>query len=168
MLSAELQMGKAGEHLVVADLLLAGYNAFLSDQGLPYDVLVDVNGRFVRVSVKSTHRPYQAKPPKHCPTYQPTPSYRFHLRCGRYRKQGEIKLISVEDIDVIALVALDVRLVAYFPCRPPVPSIIEMRTPDGTRGRNFKEHAGFGEAAGVDAAAMVYTRHSEQNVGVFA
>ena len=27
---------------------MQGYRAFLSDQGLPYDILVDVRGEFVR------------------------------------------------------------------------------------------------------------------------
>jgi len=40
-LSKELQIGKAGEHLVCTDLILKGYNAFLSDQGVPFDVLVE-------------------------------------------------------------------------------------------------------------------------------
>jgi hypothetical protein len=39
--SRELEMGKAAEHLVCADLLMKGYNAFLSAQGLPYDVVID-------------------------------------------------------------------------------------------------------------------------------
>ena len=34
-----LQIGKAGEYLVCADLILKGYIAFLSEQGLPYDVI---------------------------------------------------------------------------------------------------------------------------------
>ncbi len=34
-LSKELQIGKAGEHLVCCDLIQQGYNAFLADQGLP-------------------------------------------------------------------------------------------------------------------------------------
>lgn len=40
ILSKELQLGKAGEHLVCFDLINQGYNAFLADQGLPYDVVV--------------------------------------------------------------------------------------------------------------------------------
>lgn len=41
MISRELQIGKAGEHLVCCDLLTHGFNAFLSDQGLPFDVVTD-------------------------------------------------------------------------------------------------------------------------------
>lgn len=54
MISNELQMGKAGEHLVCADLILQGYNAFMADQGLPYDVVVDTDGKIHKVQVKST------------------------------------------------------------------------------------------------------------------
>jgi hypothetical protein len=36
-----LELGKAAEHIVCADLILAGYRAFLADQGLPYDVVFD-------------------------------------------------------------------------------------------------------------------------------
>jgi hypothetical protein len=145
-LSVELQIGKAGEHIVVADLLLAGYNAFLSDQGLPYDVLVDHEHRIYRVSVKSTLRAYQQRPPKHCPTYQPTPAYRFHLRCGRYRKAKELKLIDPNEIDIIAAVALDIKRVGYLPCIAPVPSLIEFRSEGSTRGRYFDAHSDFGKA----------------------
>ena len=43
--SDDLEVGKAAEHLVCADLITSGYRAFLSDQGLPYDILVDIDGR---------------------------------------------------------------------------------------------------------------------------
>ena len=36
----DLELGKAAEHLVVADLILSGYRAYLTEQGLPYDVVV--------------------------------------------------------------------------------------------------------------------------------
>ncbi len=51
---SDLEVGKAAEHLVVADLILSGYRAYLTDQGLPYDVVVDVGGRLYRVQVKAT------------------------------------------------------------------------------------------------------------------
>lgn len=40
-LSNELQIGKAAEHLVCCDLILQGYNAFLTDQGVPFDIVVE-------------------------------------------------------------------------------------------------------------------------------
>ena len=53
-LSKELQLGKAGEHLVCFDLISQGHNAFLADQGLPYDVLVDLDGSIKRIQVKTS------------------------------------------------------------------------------------------------------------------
>ena len=49
-----LQIGKAGEYLVCADLILKGYIAFLSEQGLPYDVLLDNGNKLVKIQVKTT------------------------------------------------------------------------------------------------------------------
>ncbi len=46
---SDLELGKAAEHLVVADLILSGYRAYLTEQGLPYDVVVDHEGRLYRV-----------------------------------------------------------------------------------------------------------------------
>ena len=55
-------MGKAAEHLVCADLLMKGYNAFLSDQGLPFDVVIDLGRRLFRVQVKGTAKPKNPMP----------------------------------------------------------------------------------------------------------
>ena len=52
--SRELQTGKAGEYLVCADLILKGFVAFPSEQGLPYDVLLDTGKRLLKVQVKTT------------------------------------------------------------------------------------------------------------------
>ena len=53
-LSKELQIGKAGEHLVCFDLIIQGYNAFLADQGLPFDILIERRGKLLKVQVRST------------------------------------------------------------------------------------------------------------------
>ena len=49
--SNELQIGKAGEHLACFDLISQGYHAFLSDQGLPYDIVLDIDGELRRIQV---------------------------------------------------------------------------------------------------------------------
>lgn len=100
-LSQELQTGKAGEHLVCCDLIQKGYSAFLADQGLPYDVVIDVEGQLKRVSVKST-----TKKAKHH-----NEAYIFSLRCA---KKGS-RRVSSSGIDYIAFVFLDKRLVQYLP-----------------------------------------------------
>ena len=54
--SKQLQIGKAGEYLVCADLIMKGFIAFPSEQGLPYDVLLDNGDKLLRVQVKTTEK----------------------------------------------------------------------------------------------------------------
>jgi hypothetical protein len=104
-LSRELQIGKAAEHLACADVMIQGFNAFLSDQGLPYDMLVDIDGTLLRVQVKGTLGPYTL--PRG--DGRGRDAYRFGLRRGI----GSKGRISPRSIDVFAFVALDTRRVAY-------------------------------------------------------
>lgn len=99
-------MGKAAEHLVCADLLMHGFNAFLSDQGLPYDVVIDLRDRFVRVQVKPT-----TKPKNPMPATRLSDGYFFHVwRSG----SGGRRIYSDDDFDIFALVALDIQRIGYF------------------------------------------------------
>lgn len=105
----ELQIGKAGEYLVCADLILKGHVAYLSEQGLSYDVVADVGDKLVRIQVKTTQRPI-IKPRT---DYQ-TSLYLFAVRrCGK----GGRKKLSNSDADVIACVALDSRIIGYIPIK---------------------------------------------------
>lgn len=104
-LSKELQIGKAGEHLVCCDLILQGYNAFLADQGLPFDVLIEKGGVLKRVQVKTTTKLITYGKSKNI--------YRFGLRRG---KCGQSRLKEV-DCDYYAFVALDIKEIAYIPMK---------------------------------------------------
>lgn len=104
--SAEMEMGRAGEYLVMADLLLAGWVAYPTSQGVPYDIAVDIGHRVVRVQVKSTKDPKSGSS-----MHRGTPLYVFQTR--RAGKAGH-RRYSNSDFDVLALVALDRRLVAYY------------------------------------------------------
>ena len=99
--SNQLQIGKAAEHLVCADLLLQGIVACLADAGMPYDVLVDTGERRLRVQVKSSRQPY-THPKKGGAVY------RFGTRKGRHYGR-----IPIGSIDVLAFVALDTKKIAY-------------------------------------------------------
>lgn len=100
-LSDELQMGKAGEHLVCFDLILQGYNAFLSDQGLPYDVVLDHGNKLWTIQVRTTSALSNVY--GNC-------RYRFQNRMGRAGKSRQ----SVDAIaDFYAFVALDIKTIAY-------------------------------------------------------
>lgn len=103
----DLQIGVAGEHLVCADLIIKGYNAYLSDQGLPYDVVADIDGQLYKIQVKTTSK-YRAVPQRK--NY--TPAYLFWIkRCGK----GGKKVYKEKDYDFMALVALDKKIVGYLP-----------------------------------------------------
>lgn len=117
-----LEIGKAAEHLVCADLILSGYRAFLSDQGLPYDVIVDIQGRLIRIQVKSTVEPRRVL--QRVDTY--SPRYQFSVR--RAGKGGK-RVIHAAEFDMLALVALDIRQVAYMPIRNRVKQCVYLRPP---------------------------------------
>jgi hypothetical protein len=153
--SDDLEIGKAAEHLVCADLILSGYRAFLSDQGLAYDILVDIGGRFLRVQVKATR-----KPKNHDPKTRVTPGYFFHLR--RAGKGGN-RRYPKNAFDMYALVALDRQAIAYLPARDCPNQTIALRVPgesylqSGSLNREFNtasfrtalERVGLSESFGI-------------------
>lgn len=100
-LSKELQLGKAGEHLVCFDLISQGISAFLSDQGLPYDVLLDIAGVVKRVQVKTCSRAGDYGKSKNV--------YRFSLRSAK----GANRAIKATNLDYVAFVFLDIKSVQY-------------------------------------------------------
>jgi len=104
-LSKELQLGKAGEHLVCFDLIMRGYNAFLADQGLPFDILIEKNGKLLKIQVRSTSQKR---------TYGKSKDiYRFGTRKGK----GCITRVRKAEVDYYAFVALDIKKIAYIPIK---------------------------------------------------
>lgn len=106
--SKELQIGKAGEYLVCADLIINGYVAYPSEQGLPYDVVLDVNGKLLRVQVKTTQK-YKNIPQRKTDI----PVYIFNI--GRNGRNNKHKTYKQNTVDLFALVSLDTRRIAYVP-----------------------------------------------------
>jgi hypothetical protein len=101
----DLQIGKAGEYLVCADLILKGYVAFPSEQGLSFDVVLVANDKLYKIQVKST-RKVQAVPQRKIRTDK----YIFNIRrCGK----GGRKSYNDNDVDIFALVALDTKTIGY-------------------------------------------------------
>lgn len=100
----DLQAGKAGEYLVCADLILKGYVAFPSEQGLSFDVVL-VGEKLYKLQVKTTRQP-QAVPQRKVRTDK----YLFHVRrCGK----GGRRSYNKEEVDIFALVALDTKTIGY-------------------------------------------------------
>lgn len=104
---ADLAAGIAGEHLVCADLLLSGYSAFRTEQVCPYDIAAEIEGRLVRFQVKATRmaRPFLQRGQEHIVGYS------FNVRHGKGSNRG----YATTAFDVLALVALDSRSIAYLP-----------------------------------------------------
>ncbi len=140
----DLAVGCAAEHIVCADLLLAGRRAFLADQNCPYDIAVEHGGRLVRVQVKGTRRPRQA------PSGADHWAYFFHVR--RAGKGGR-RQYGAGEFDVLALVALDIRRVAYVRIGESTPQCLNVRIP----GRAYVAHrdAKTFDACTFDAAVAV-------------
>lgn len=127
----DLSAGTAAEHLVCADLLLAGYNAFMTDQNCAYDIAIDVDGRLIRLQVKSTRK--QRSIPQRT-TH--TPAYLFYVRRAG---KGGARNYGSDEFDMLALVALDIRQTAYM---APSQSLqtVHIRPPGATGGKQFSHY----------------------------
>lgn len=123
---SDLAAGVAAEHLVCAELLLSGFTAYRTDQVCAYDVAAEVSGGIVRIQVKATRGP-RAIPqnPNH------RAAYMWHVR--RAGKSGR-RVYSAGEFDLLALVALDCRRVAYLPPSA-LRQTIHIRTHDDPSGR---------------------------------
>lgn len=127
--SKELQTGKAGEYIVCADLILKGFVAFPSEQGLPYDVLLDNGSKLLRVQVKTTSGPRKV-PQRN----KESLAYIFNVK--RNGKNGKGRYHHTE-IDLFALVCLDVMKVGYLQTDD-MPDTLNIRV-DSMRGSYYDE-----------------------------
>jgi len=124
-----LQIGKAGEYLTCADLILKGFVAFPSEQGLPFDVVMDNGKRLLRIQVKTTAKPRSV--PQRVGESQ---AYMFSIK--RAGKDGKTRY-GDEDIDLFALVCLDTMKVGYLVATD-MPTTINIRA-DALRGTHRDE-----------------------------
>lgn len=103
---SEMLIGAAGEHVVCADLLSQGVSAFMAAAGCPYDVVAQLDTRLFRIQVKTTavFKPYLQRDQRH------VMGYSWGIRQGKNGRRE----YTEQHFDVLALVALDCRKVAYF------------------------------------------------------
>lgn len=93
--SISLQTGKIAEHIVVADLLLKGFPAFLSSQSMHYDAVVEIDKKLNRVQIKSKSMVNKI--------------YQFTFVCGK----GSKKVYDFEQIELFAFVANETYKILY-------------------------------------------------------
>lgn len=109
-----IESGKAGEHLVCADLLLSGHNPILvSDPASPFDILLRIDSRLLKIQVKSTSKPrFNWGSVKGERKFCTTPSYLFNVSASGYKRQS---YYSTHEVDIFAFVSLDTKTIAYLP-----------------------------------------------------
>ena len=128
-ISNELQKGKAGEYLVCADLILKGFIAFISEQGLPYDIILDTGKKLFKVQVKTTEI-FRKVPQRN----KDTLCYIFNIkRHGKIRQN----IYSENEVDLFALVCLDTRKIMYLK-NGEMPETINVRA-DELKGTYYDE-----------------------------
>ena len=127
--SNELQIGKAGEYIVCANLIMRGFVAYLSEQGLPYDVLLDTGEKLLKVQVKTTSKarkiPQRAKS-----------SFAYIFNVKRKGKNGKSRY-NDKEVDLFALVCLDTMKVGYLVTND-MPDTLNIRV-DALRGSYYDE-----------------------------
>lgn len=119
--SKELQIGKAGEYIVCADLIIKGFVAYPSEQGLPYDVVLDTGKKLLKVQVKTTEKARLVKQRSN-----PIPAYIFSIK--RAGSKGKTRYDESE-IDLFALVCLDTMKIGYLKNKE-MPTTINIRVDD--------------------------------------
>ncbi len=105
----EFELGVAGEYLVCFDLAMQGIKAFPSDQGLPFDLVMNYRSKLLKVQVKSSGSPRTTNQRGDQP-----PLYIIgNMKRGRF---GKHRYQSC-DVDLFALVGISERAVGYVACR---------------------------------------------------
>lgn len=137
----DLVAGIAAEHLVVADLLLSGRRAFLTEQHCPYDVVADVDGRLVRIQAKSTRGTRNV--PQRANHVE---AYFFNVR--RAGKRGT-RTYAEDAFDLLALVALDIRRISYIPLQGLRQSVVFSSPGSPGTGKSFDDHTFASAMAGA-------------------
>lgn len=87
---------------------MKGHVAFLAEQALCFDVVLNINGKLFKIQVKTTRKPKDIPQRK-----TPIPAYIFHI--GFNGKEKRRKKYEKHQVDLFALVALDSKKVAYLP-----------------------------------------------------
>ena len=147
-ISNELQIGKAGEYIVCADIIIKGLVCYPSEQGLPYDVVIDNGSRLLKCQVKTTTAPRKI-PQRFKDSY----AYIFNVkRHGR----NNVKRYQENDVDLFALVELETKTVAYIK-NEEMPDTLNLRV-DRLRGTYYDEKGLIEHAKAVELSKTIKTQ----------
>lgn len=112
-ISESQMIGVAGQFLTCTDLLMKGLVAYPACEGLPYDVVLDRKDIMLKVQVKTCRSSQQPGNNKKLAGW-----YNYNLVGSSGKKRNEGKLGSSfnyqsDEVDIFALVALDIMKVGY-------------------------------------------------------
>jgi len=130
-ISKELNIGRAGEYIALADLILKGEKAFLTDQGMNYDLVVDKEGKMIRLQVKTTQK---IRTSFSSSQNRKSSGYFFHLRRAG---KGAKRRFEIGEFEGFALVILDKKEVFYFPFIGNIPNALVFRDRETDKGKNI-------------------------------
>jgi hypothetical protein len=95
------RIAKAGEYLTAFELTARGFDVSIAAEGLPYDLLAQIANRVLRVQVKTAARPVWDE------------RYVFDTKLGSHKGPNRSRVYDGADIDLFALVALNLKRVAF-------------------------------------------------------
>jgi hypothetical protein len=95
------RVAKAGEYLTAFELTARGFDVSIAAEGLSYDLLAQIANRLLRVQVKTAARPVWDQ------------RYVFQTQLGSHKGPHRSRVYAGDDIDLFALVALDLKRVAF-------------------------------------------------------
>ena len=98
----DVRTGKSGEHLVLAKLTRWGYDAHDAPQDAAYDIIVDCQGRVVRVQVKTRSEPAGS-------------TWSYRVQRGNWRSATGTYAYNSGDYDIFAAVADSIERVLFIP-----------------------------------------------------
>ena len=98
----DVRTGKSGEHLVLAKLTRWGYDAHDAPQDSAYDVIVDHQGRVLRVQVKTR-------------SFASGSLWQYRVQRGNWRSATGTYAYGVGDYDIFAAVANSIERVLFVP-----------------------------------------------------
>lgn len=128
--SLHRQIGHAAEYYVCGDLTLKGFVVSIPMQGIPYDLILDVDSVLFKVQVKSTRIPI--KIPQRV-------QERHYYRFQTCRSPGSKKTQYLNsEIDIYAFVCYDTMKIGYETKEFVSPSSMSFRA-DNLRGTYFDE-----------------------------
>ena len=128
-ISNDLQIGKAGEYFTCGDLITKGFVAYPSEQGLPYDIVLDIGTKMLKIQVKTCAIP-RVVPQRNIDSF----TYIFNIK--RHGKNNT-KRYTNDEVDIFALVALDTKQIGYLR-NGDMPSTLNIRV-DKYRGTYHDE-----------------------------